>query len=104
MQEREIQHAIRLSLGSEPGRVVLWRNNVGVATARDGSVVRYGLCNGSSDLIGLTAEGQFVAVEIKAARGRLSPEQEQFLALVLRMGGRAGVARTVEEARAIAGL
>jgi hypothetical protein len=47
--ETEIQQQIReLSTGN----VRLFRNNNGVAKMKDGSVVRYGLGNGTSDLIG----------------------------------------------------
>jgi hypothetical protein len=47
--ETQIQQQIReLSTGN----VRLFRNNNGVAKMKDGSVVRYGLGNGTSDLIG----------------------------------------------------
>lgn len=104
MAERDIQHAVRLALGQYPDRVCVWRNNTGVARQANGRVIRYGLCVGSSDLIGLTSEGQFVAIELKASRGRLSHEQELFLALVRRNGGLAGVARSVTEALSLVGI
>jgi hypothetical protein len=47
------------------------------------------------------AIAQYLAIEGKSPRGRLSPAQSAFLELVRRSGGRAGVARSVEEARAI---
>lgn len=74
---------------------VLWRNNVGTAehwTPRGVQRVRYGLAEGSSDLVGLI-DGRFVAVEVKAHDGRASAEQEQWLALVRRNGGFATVLR-----------
>lgn len=101
MSERDLQHAIRLALGAEPSRVVLWRNNVGVAQHWESGrvhTVRYGLAPGSADLVGLRSDGRFVALELKAARGRVSPEQEAWLALVRRMGGVGAVVRSVEEA------
>ena len=49
--ELAIQNAIRLEHGSGPAR--LWRNNTGALKDATGRLVRYGLCPGSSDLIGL---------------------------------------------------
>ena len=51
--ESEIQAHIRLALGRIPG-LVLWRNSTGVAE-RNGRVQHFGLCKGSSDLIGIYA-------------------------------------------------
>lgn len=92
------------------GEVRLFRNNVGALEDKTGRVVRYGLCKGSSDLIGyrsvvVTPEmvGQrvavFVALEVKD-RGRLTAEQAQFLEVVRRAGGIAAEARSVEDAEA----
>lgn len=53
---------------------LLFRNNVGVATDARGVPVRFGLCNESSrvnsrikssDLVGCTKDGKFLAVEVK---------------------------------------
>jgi hypothetical protein len=79
---------------------------------RNGRPLRAGLAVGSSDLIGLrsvtvTPEmvGQrlavFSAIEVKAPRRPLTTEQEAFIAMVMEMGGLAGVARSVEEAEEI---
>lgn len=95
--ERRIQHDIRLGLGLLDG-VVLWRNTVGVAKLADGSFVRFGLAVGSSDLIGLV-DGRFCALEVKAAKGKASPEQLRFMSLVRRVGGFACVVRSLDEAR-----
>ena len=97
--EAELQRQIRLVLGQTPG-VVIWRNQVGKARhEKAGRVwfVPYGLCVGSSDLIGM-AGGRFLAVEIKYGRGRLSKAQKLFLNLVNRQGGYGCVARSVVEA------
>jgi hypothetical protein len=111
--EQNIQQAIRLACSR--GDTRLFRNNTGTLLDRNGRPVQFGLCRGSSDLIGLrsvtvTPEmvGQrlavFSAIEVKAPRGRLTAEQEAFLAMVLEMGGLAGVARSVEEAEGLLGL
>ncbi len=87
----------------------VFRNNVGKLYDRNGRVVTYGLCVGSSDLIGYlpvtitpAMVGQrvavFVAIEAKTATGRLRPEQQQFLRVVRDAGGIATVVRSVADA------
>lgn len=100
--EAEIQHEIRLDLGTEPG-LTLFRNETGVAKHqlrhRTGHV-RYGLCKGSSDLIGILApSGRFIALEIKTPTGRATQEQLQFLELIRKRGGFAAIVRSRDEAR-----
>jgi hypothetical protein len=110
--EHEIQQRIRLACGR--GAVRLWRNNTGALVDQQGRFVRFGLCKGSSDLIGLrsleiTTElvglrlAQFVALEIKTAQSVLRPEQQAFLRLVQQLGGVAAVCRSVEEAEQLLG-
>ena len=110
--EHEIQQRIRLACGR--GAVRLWRNNTGALVDQQGRFVRFGLCKGSSDLIGLrsleiTPElvglrlAQFVALEVKTAQGVLRPEQQAFLRLVQQLGGVAAVCRSVEEAEQLLG-
>jgi hypothetical protein len=96
--EADTQDAIRLAAHSLG--LVLWRNSVGLAV--DGlRRIRYGLAVGSSDLIGIIMpEGRFIALEVKSATGRPTPEQERFLDLVRRSGGFAAVVRSVEDVRA----
>jgi len=105
--EHEIQQRIRLACGR--GTVRLWRNNTGALVDQQGHFVRFGLCKGSSDLIGLRALeitpelvgqriAQFVALEVKTPQGVVSPEQRAFLRLVEQLGGMAAVCRSVEEA------
>lgn len=103
--ESSILAAILLDLGGRPG-IRLFRNNTGRLRDRRGIYLTYGLCIGSSDIIGLrTAHGvaQFVALEVKD-RGVLSDEQRDFLAMVLSMGGVAACVRSVDEARTALGL
>jgi hypothetical protein len=60
---------------------------------------------GFSDLVGWSPDEEgraiFTAVEGKSATGRLNSDQLRFIELVNTSGGRAGVARSVEEAGAI---
>lgn len=110
--ELAVQNDIRLALGTGGAR--LWRNNTGALKDPSGRLVRYGLCTGSSDLIGfrtleITPEmvGQrvavFTAIEVKD-RGRATPEQQAFIAMVQAAGGLAGIARSVDDARSILGM
>lgn len=107
--EQTVQNRIRLALGSGAAR--LFRNNTGALRDAAGRLVRYGLCPGSSDLIGwktitITPDmvgqqlAQFVAIEVKD-RGRATPEQVRFIEAVQNAGGLAGVARSVDDAQAI---
>lgn len=99
--EANIQQLIRLAL-AEAGHVV-FRNNIGGYKSPSGRWVDYGVGGkGGSDLMGWTKDGKFLAVEVKTATGRIRPEQETFIAAVKRAGGRAGVARSPEDALRIA--
>ena len=111
--EHEIQQRIRLACGR--GAVRLWRNNTGALVDQQGRFVRFGLCKGSSDLIGLrsvvvTPEmvgqriAQFVALEIKTDCGTVSPEQRAFLRLVQQLGGLGAVCRSIAQAQAVLNL
>lgn len=108
--EREVQARIMLALGRGLSRV--FRNNVGVLPDATGRPIRYGLCTGSSDLIGWTSQtitaemvgkqvAVFTAVEVKNAKGRATSEQRAFLTAVTQAGGIAGVCRSPEEAMAL---
>lgn len=108
--EQSIQQHIRLRCSTGPVR--LFRNNTGTLYDRQGRPVTFGLAKGSADLIGwrtitITPDmvGQTVAVftslEVKAERGRVSPEQRQWLEAVQAAGGIAGVVRSVEDAQTL---
>ena len=109
--ERRIQSDIQLAACAGGGPARLWRNNTGALRDARGQLVRYGLCPGSSDLIGypsvvITPDmvGQrlavFAAVEVKD-RGRPTEQQAAFINLVQQAGGLAGVARSVADALSI---
>lgn len=84
----------------------LFKNNVGMYEDSRGNVIKYGLCNGSSDLIGWTPVtitedmvgkriAVFTAVEVKKNKNgkyKATEEQKAFISAVLRNGGYAGVA------------
>lgn len=96
MKEMDILRLIMVTL-SEAGCVV-WRNNVGVLKNAAGIPIKFGLCVGSSDLIGITPDGRFLAVEVKTDKGKPTPDQIRFIDAVKRKGGVAGIARSTEEA------
>lgn len=100
MKEANISRLIQAHLSSLGHRV--FRNNTGKLRDQRGIWVSFGLCVGSSDLIGWTRMGQFLAVEVKTPIGRISPEQINFIAAVRAAGGRAGIARTIKDAEDIA--
>ena len=104
MSESTLYNEIRMALAPLGARV--FRNNVGLFDTRDGRKVRTGLCVGSSDLIGWTRDGRFLAIEVKAPGRAPTPEQANFLREVASAGGVAFVAYSADDARAklIAGL
>ena len=110
--EARIEKEIMLAV-SRAGHLI-WRNNVqaawvGRVRLKEHDTVMLdrahqilaGLCKGSADLIGLTSTGRFLALEVKAPRGRPSPEQLNFIACVRGSGGIAGIVRSPEEALAL---
>lgn len=56
---------------------------------------------GISDLLGLTKEGKFFAIEVKSAIGRTTPNQERFLASVRSCGCIGIVARSIDDVRGV---
>jgi hypothetical protein len=124
MTESQIQAEILRTIGSRTD-ARLFRNNCGVGwsgqvvsnaggriTLANARPIRYGLTPGSADLIGwqavtVTPEmvgrklAVFSSIEVKAAHGRLTPEQDNWRRVVSAAGGAAGVARSVAEAAGI---
>ena len=100
MKESNVQALILLAL-SEAGCLV-WRQNTGSLPDRNGRLVRFGLCVGSSDIVGLCSDGKFLAIEVKTAIGQPTDAQLRFIQAVQRQGGRAGIARSAAEAVEIA--
>ena len=83
--------------GSVPQSVTLQPGDIVLRGARH---FKAGLCTGSSDLIGIQA-GRFVAIEVKGDGDRERPEQRKFIQIVRDLGGIAGFARSVEDARGL---
>ena len=108
-KETTLQQEIRLALGQLPD-LRMFRNQVGqLPDMRTGRPVQFGLAKGSSDLIGfktieVTSDmvGQklavFTSIEVKTAKGKLTPMQHNWLSCVNKAGGITGVARSVQDA------
>ena len=106
--ESAIQKEVRLE-ASRLG-LTMFRNNTGMAYSREGTPIKYGLCKGSSDLVGwesvvITPDmvGQtvavFTAIEVKTPKGRPTKEQKRFIAAVNKAGGIGYVARCAEDVK-----
>lgn len=109
MKEGDISKLIMLAL-SQAG-CTIWRNeSAGVwvgkvlhkevtsVTLGNARFIKAGLCTGSSDLIGLTSCGKFLAVEVKTPTGRATKEQIGFINHVNNRGGFGFVAHSPEMA------
>jgi hypothetical protein len=108
--EQSIQQHIRIACST--GQTRLFRNNTGTLRDRHGRPVQFGLARGSADLIGyrtitITPDmvGQqvavFLSIEVKTPTGPIRPEQRAWMEAVQAAGGIAGVARSVEDAKAL---
>jgi hypothetical protein len=95
VSEREIQRAILLRYGTDP-RMRIWRNSVGYD---EGHRVKYGL-PGSADILGILNGGRFLAIEVKAEKGRQSEQQVAFQRMIEAFGGLYILARSVADVEA----
>ena len=122
MSEKTIQAQIMLAVGKLAPNVRLFRHNIGNGVCgkiRDlgggnfqvagGRRVQYGLFVGSGDLIGwesitITPEmaghkiARFLSIECKTPTGKIEPAQVTWAANVRAAGGKALIARSVDEA------
>ncbi len=110
--ERDVQSDVRKALAT--AGVLHWRNNTGVLRDERGIPVRYGLAEGSADLIAVVPTqlrcihchgqlppiGRFVAIECKRPGESATTEQSHWLGLVEREHGTVTVAWSVPIAMA----
>lgn len=76
--------------------IFVWRQNSGAVRVGK-RFIRFTSIKGVSDIIGLTSDGRFIAVECKREKGGvLSPEQKMFLESVKRNGGIGIVANSLD--------
>lgn len=101
--ETTLQNEIRLELGKLK-HIRMFRNNVGQIGG-----LSFGLCVGSSDLIGFQSViitpdmvgkqvAVFTAIEVKTNKGKVSPAQTKFLSMVNKFGGIGAIVRSVDDA------
>jgi hypothetical protein len=77
--------------------LVAWAERQNSGAARISSrFVRFGW-PGCPDVVGQLRDGRFLGVEVKAAKGRTSPEQILFLKRINQAGGVAFVARDLRD-------
>jgi RNase P protein component len=73
--EAEIKAGIRERIGGANDRnpfapCVIWQQATGHGKTDTGSEISFGLCRGSSDLIGIRcSDGKFIAIEVKTIKG-----------------------------------
>jgi len=73
--------------------MVAWANRANSGAAKVGNrFIRFGW-PGCPDVLGQMKDGRFLGVEVKAAKGKLRPEQSEFLTLIATAGAVAFVAR-----------
>lgn len=96
--EKEIQASILDYLKLK--RIFCWRNNSGMQflPSANGKMraIRIGL-PGSADILGITNDGRFLAIEVKRPGGKARPEQQEFLDAISSRGGLAFVATSLDE-------
>lgn len=100
LNENDIMKLIQIEFSKLGHR--LFRNNTGALKDEKGRWVHFGLCEGSSDLIGWSRTGRFMAVEVKRPGAWTKPErlqkQHNFLAVIIAAGGIGIMAESVEDA------
>lgn len=102
MSEQQLVNEIKHYLNAK-GHLV-WRNNSGVTRStytdkrgvRRDRMWRAGF-KGISDIIGIAADGRFIAIECKAGRNKATLFQEEFLHDIESRGGIAAVVYSLDE-------
>ena len=109
MKEKTIER--KIILDSAKLGMILFKNEVGMAYTKNCFPIHFGLCKGSSDLIGwrtvkITQDrvgkdiAQFCAVEVKKDKNgsyRATEEQKRFIEAVNKAGGFGVVADCIED-------
>lgn len=106
--ESDILKLVHVETSKYGARV--FRNNVGMAYAgsdvqwvgrdviiKNARIIHFGLGEGSSDLIGFTRTGRFLAIETKTATGRVTDKQQNFINQVNAFGGVGFIARGLDD-------
>lgn len=103
LSESEIQKLIIAWL--KTNGIMCWRNNTtGVYDAKAKAfrqLTGVGAMTGISDILGILPGGRFLAIEVKCKTGKVSAEQLKFIEQINASGGLAGVARSLDDAKAM---
>lgn len=84
------------------GDVFCWRNqNTGIFDPKRRVFRANSTTKGISDILGIHKSGRMIAIEVKSGQGRATEDQKAFLEKIREMGGIAGIARSVDDAKAI---
>lgn len=95
-------------------RICRLKSSVRIKLLIEPHEIKYGLTPGSADLIGfkrvkITPDmvgkeiAQFLSIEIKPEGARIKPNQNNWMHIIKRFGGLAGIARSVADSLFIAG-
>jgi hypothetical protein len=98
--EQGVLNAVLKVLRIHPKVAWAARMNSGAYKMPDGRYVRFGF-PGCPDVLGQMRDGRIVMIEVKAAKGRTTDEQDAVLETVRANNGVCGVARSIEDALAI---
>ena len=97
-----------IQLACSHGNTRLFINTNGLFYRENGIPIKVGLFIGCGDLIGFTSElfgtvliARLVMIEVKTGDARPTKQQCDAILMVNRMGGYAGIARSVDDARRI---
>jgi len=104
LTEAQIQKTILQYLKAHPKVAFAIRVNSGAFIESYGGHERYIQANsmkGCSDILLMLKGGRFGAIEVKSLKGRVTPDQDNFILSVLEGGGYAGVARAIEDVNKI---
>ena len=97
-EHTDILYKTLLLLGALPF-CRIWRNETGMAlNIRTMEPLKYGLV-GSSDILGILADGRLLCIEIKSGNAKQSSDQKKFEAMIRRFNGVYIVARSPESAK-----
>lgn len=79
-------------------KIPAWRiNTMGVPLPKKPGRFRPSPNKGISDIVGVLPSGQILCIEVKGPKGKPTPAQEEFIETVSRMGGKAFIARSVDD-------
>lgn len=80
-------------------KVFCWKMNNSAVYIKSKDRYMKSPLRGVSDILGIINGGTFLAIEVKAEKGKVSPEQQEFIDNITKNGGIAFVARCLEDVK-----